>query len=66
MDNSFALNGIFTSYLVGKMIANERDNRIASEIRKLSKCGFEREAIRDLIEEKYHIILRNDFLDSYI
>ena len=42
------------------------DDEIASKIRELSKKKFDREAIRDLIEEKYSIILSNDFLDRYI
>lgn len=42
------------------------DDEIPSKIRELSKKKFDREAIRDLIEEKYSIILSNDFLDRYI
>ena len=42
------------------------DDEIASKIRELSKKKFDKEAIRDLIEEKYSIILSNDFLDKYI
>ena len=42
------------------------DDEIASKIRELSKKNFNRETIRDLIEEKYSIILSNDFLDKYI
>lgn len=42
------------------------DDEIASKIRELSKKKFDREAIRNLIEEKYSIILSNDFLDRYI
>ena len=45
---------------------NNNDDEIALKIRELSKKNFDRETIRDLIEEKYSIILSNDFLDRYI
>ena len=47
-------------------MGKNNDDEIPSKIRELSKKKFDRETIRDLIEEKYSIILSNDFLDRYI
>ena len=61
----FIVSFILCSDNFPKMIKNN-DDEIVSKIRELSKKNFERETIRDLIEEKYSIILSNDFLDKYI
>ena len=62
---AFIVSFILCSDDFPKMIKNN-DDEIASKIRELSKKKFDRETIKDLIEEKYSIILSNDFLDRYI
>ena len=61
------------AYVVGGLIGlavsnkiNEYDTKIILDVRELSKKNIDRETIRKLIEEKYDIILSNDFLDKYI
>ena len=61
------------AYIVGGLIGlavsnkiNEYDTKIILDVRELSKKNIDRETIRDLIEEKYDIILSNDFFDKYI
>ena len=61
------------AYIVGGLIGlavsnkiNEYDTKIILDVRELSKKNIDRETIRNLIEEKYDIILSNDFLDKYI
>ena len=62
------IGGIFFVLLLEKILemGKNNDDEIASKIRELSKKNFDRETIKDLIEEKYSIILSNDFLDKYI
>ena len=61
------------AYIVGGLIGlavsnkiNEYDTKIILDVRELSKKNIDKETIRSLIEEKYDIILSNDFLDKYI
>ena len=56
------------AYIVGGLIGlavsnkiNEYDTKIILDVRELSKKNIDKETIRSLIEEKYDIILSNDW-----